>query len=86
LYYRAHGTKKEDAEKIGIGAGAGALIGALAGGKKGAAIGGAIGAGAGAGVVLATPGDDIELPAEKVLTFRLEEALELKALAPPERK
>jgi len=32
-------TKKEDAKKIGIGAGAGAIIGGIIGGKKGAAIG-----------------------------------------------
>lgn len=57
----APATKKEDATKIGIGAGAGALVGALADGGKGAAIGSAIGAGAGTGVVLATRGKDVTM-------------------------
>src|SRR5262249_38722714 len=54
---KAKTTKKKDATKIGIGAGAGALIGAIAGGGKGAAIGAAAGGAAGTGVVLATRGD-----------------------------
>ncbi|OFW26137.1 MAG: hypothetical protein A3H97_15335, partial [Acidobacteria bacterium RIFCSPLOWO2_02_FULL_65_29] len=58
---QAESTKKEDAKKIGIGAGAGAVIGAIAGGSKGAAIGTAIGGGAGAGVVMATKGDEVRL-------------------------
>ena len=44
---RAPATKKVDATKIGIGAGAGALVGALTGGKKGAAIGSGVGAAGG---------------------------------------
>ena len=67
----AEGTKKEDAAKIGIGAGAGAVIGAIAGGKKGAAVGGAVGAGAGTGVVLATRGDEVTLAAGTSLTTTL---------------
>jgi len=82
LHFQARGTKGEDAKKIGIGAGAGALIGALAGGKKGAAIGSAIGAGAGTGVVLATSGDEVELPPEHILTFELEQPVELPVLEP----
>ncbi len=57
----APGTKRADATKIGIGAGAGALVGALADGGKGAAIGSAIGGGAGTGVVLATRGKEVQL-------------------------
>ncbi len=67
----AEGTKKEDAAKIGIGAGAGAVIGAITGGKKGAAVGGAVGAGAGTGVVLATRGDEVTLAAGTSLTTTL---------------
>jgi hypothetical protein len=59
----AEATTREDAKKIGIGAGAGALIGAVAGGKKGAAVGGAVGAGAGTGAVLATRGEELQLAA-----------------------
>lgn len=71
----AESTKKEDAAKIGIGAGAGAIVGAITGGKKGAAVGGAIGAGAGTGVVLATRGDEVRLDAGTVLSTTLREPL-----------
>jgi hypothetical protein len=71
----AEGTKKEDAAKIGIGAGAGAVIGAIAGGKKGAVVGGTIGAGAGTGVVLATRGDEVELAAGATVATTLSQPL-----------
>lgn len=71
----AAGTKKNDAAKVGIGAGAGALVGAIAGGKKGALVGGAVGAGAGTGVVLATRGDEVTLGAGAVVTTTLREPL-----------
>jgi hypothetical protein len=67
----AAGTKKEDAARIGIGAGAGAVIGAIAGGRKGAVVGGTVGAGAGTGVVLATRGDEVTLAAGTVLATSL---------------
>jgi hypothetical protein len=72
---QAESTKKEDATKVGIGAGAGALIGAIAGGGKGAAIGGAVGAGAGTGAVMATRGDEVRLPAGTTVTTTLQEPL-----------
>ncbi|MCH7978224.1 MAG: hypothetical protein IH935_04510 [Acidobacteria bacterium] len=65
-------TKKDDATKIGIGAGLGTVIGAIAGGRKGAAIGAATGAGAGTGVVLATRGDAAVIGSETVLDFELQ--------------
>ena len=71
----AESTKKEDAAKIGIGAGAGALIGAIKGGKKGAVVGGTVGAGAGTGVVLATRGDEVTLPAGTDVTTTLSRPL-----------
>jgi hypothetical protein len=77
---QAASTKGDDAKKVGIGAGAGALIGAIAGGGKGAAIGGAVGAGAGTGVVMATRGDEVELPAGTTVTTTLQEPL--KVLVP----
>jgi hypothetical protein len=67
----ARSSTKEDAAKIGIGAGVGAAIGAIAGGGKGAAIGAASGGGAGTGLVLATRGDPAVIPAESVLRFEL---------------
>lgn len=74
----AASTKKEDATKVGIGAGAGALIGAIAGGGKGAAIGGAVGAGAGTGAVMATRGDEVSLPAGTTVTTTLQEPVTVR--------
>jgi len=67
----APGTKKSDAEKIAIGAGAGAIVGAIAGGGKGAAIGSAVGGGGATGAVLATRGKEVALPRGSVITARL---------------
>lgn len=68
---QARATKRKDATKIGIGAGAGALVGAIAGGGKGAAIGTAVGGGAGTGVVLATRGEEVRLPVGTVVMTKL---------------
>jgi outer membrane lipoprotein SlyB len=72
------GKGKRSAGFIGGGAGAGALIGALAGGGKGAAIGAASGAGAGTAAEVLTKGK-IKVPAETVLTFRLDKPLRIAA-------
>lgn len=77
LRRNAPATKREDAEKIGIGAGIGAAIGAIAGGGKGAAIGAAAGGGAGTGAVLATRGDAAVLPSETLLQFTLRHSVSL---------
>jgi hypothetical protein len=71
LAREAKATHKEDAAKIGIGAGVGAAIGAIAGGGRGAGIGAASGGAAGTGLVLATRGKSAVLPGESVLSFRL---------------
>ena len=60
------------AEKAGIGAVIGGVLGGLLGGKKGAIAGILIGGG---GAVVATEGEDVELPAGTVLTVRLERPL-----------
>ncbi|MGE4084595.1 MAG: hypothetical protein AB7H93_16455 [Vicinamibacterales bacterium] len=78
----AEGTKGEDAAKIGIGAGAGAVIGAIAGGKKGAVVGGTVGGAAGTGVVLATRGDEVELPAGTALSTTLTRPLVVQIRRP----
>jgi hypothetical protein len=65
------GRGKQTAVRSGVGAAAGAIIGALAGGGKGAGIGALAGGGAGAGFQLATHGQQVTIPSETQLTFRL---------------
>jgi hypothetical protein len=62
----------DEKEKVGIAAGIGTILGAVIGGTKGAVIGAVIG---GAGVVLATEGEEVELPRGTVLTVRLDQEL-----------
>lgn len=71
LRREAQATKGKDAQKIGIGAGAGAVVGGLLGGRKGAAIGAVAGGAGGAGVVLATKGEEVELPVGTAVDLRL---------------
>jgi hypothetical protein len=68
---QAPATKGEDAQKIGIGAGAGAIVGAISGGKKGAAIGTGVGAAGGTAAVLATRGKEVSIGRGTVVTTRL---------------
>jgi len=70
------GKNKRTGEFVGGGALLGTIIGAIAGGGKGAAIGAAAGAGAGAGAQVLTRGKTVKVPAESLLTFRLERSLE----------
>ena len=66
------GENKRTGKFLGGGAVIGGIIGAIAGGGKGAAIGAASGAAAGAGAQMATRGHAVRVPAESILTFRLE--------------
>jgi hypothetical protein len=79
---QARATKKQDATKIGIGAGAGAVVGAVAGGKKGAAIGSAVGGAGGTGVVLATRGEEVALGTGTIVTTRLTAPLTVRVRVP----
>ena len=67
----AAATKKQDATKIAVGAGAGAALGAILGGGSGAAKGAAIGGAGGTGVVLATKGKEVRLGPGAGITTRL---------------
>jgi hypothetical protein len=69
------GANKRTGKYVGGGALLGTIIGAIAGGGKGAAIGAATGAGAGAVGQTVTRGGKVRLPAESVLTFRLQREL-----------
>ena len=71
LSHEAEATKRKDATKIAIGAGAGAAVGALLGGGDGAAKGAAIGGAGGTGVVLATRGEEVRLGPGASVTTRL---------------
>jgi len=71
--YEVSGSSRgaNTAKKVGIGAVAGTVIGAIAGGGKGAAIGAGVGAGAGAAVQVVTKGEQVHVPSETLLDFRI---------------
>jgi hypothetical protein len=72
------GANKRTAAMVGGGALLGTLIGAVAGGGAGAAVGAAVGAAGGAATQVLTRGDEVRVPAESVLTFRLDSPLNLR--------
>jgi outer membrane lipoprotein SlyB len=69
------GKGKRTAVVTGGGAAVGALIGGLAGGGKGAAIGAGVGGGGGLAASGATGGENVNLPAESRVTFKLSNAI-----------
>ena len=69
------GANKRTAEFGGGGAAVGAIIGAIAGGGKGAGIGAGAGGGAGLLTEILTKGGSIKVPAETVMTFKLDRPL-----------
>ena len=73
--YEVSGSSRgsDTAKKVGIGAVAGTVIGAIAGGGKGAAIGAGVGAGAGAAIQVVTKGEQVHVPSETLLDFRIEQ-------------
>jgi hypothetical protein len=74
--YEVSGSSRgsNTAKKVGIGAVAGTVIGAIAGGGKGAAIGAGVGASAGAAVQVMTKGEQVHVPSETLLDFRIEQS------------
>jgi hypothetical protein len=77
------GKGSRTAKTTGGGAAGGALIGGIAGGGKGAVLGGLLGAGAGLVGGAATGNQQIEIPAESALSFRLSARL---TLPPPSQR
>jgi len=71
------GKNSRTGKYVGGGAAIGAIIGAIAGGGKGAAIGAATGGAAGAGAQVLTRGKDVRVPAESLVTFRLDQPLRI---------
>jgi hypothetical protein len=71
------GANRRTGEFVGGGALLGTIIGALAGGGRGAAIGAVAGAAAGAGTQVLTRGRELNIPPESLVTFRLEQPMEL---------
>jgi hypothetical protein len=75
------GKNRRTAEMVGGGALLGTVIGAIAGGGSGAAVGAAVGAAGGAAAQVLTRGKEVRVPAETVLTFRLDEPIQLQGYA-----
>jgi hypothetical protein len=74
---KGKGEGGNTAKKVVGGAGLGALIGGLAGGGKGAGIGALVGLGAGTAVAATKKGEQVSVPSETLLEFRLEQPTEL---------
>jgi hypothetical protein len=72
------GKGKRTAVVTGGSTGAGALIGGLAGGGKGAGIGAAIGAVGGLAASAGTGGQNVNLPAETKINFKLSKAVTIE--------
>lgn len=70
---RGKGRGSDTAKKVGGGAVLGAIIGGIAGGGTGAAIGAGVGSAAGAGVQVFTRGQQVKVPSETLLEFRLQQ-------------
>jgi hypothetical protein len=71
------GNNRETIRNVGGGALLGTVIGAIIGGGKGAAVGAATGAAVGAGAQILTHGMRVNVPAETVVTYRLQSPLNL---------
>jgi hypothetical protein len=71
------GRGARSAKVIGGTAALGAIIGAIAGGGRGAAIGAGSGAAVGTAAQVVTSGQKVKVPAETLLTFTLQNSLEL---------
>src|SRR5687767_15322116 len=71
------GANSETARNVGGGALLGAILGGVIGGGDGAAAGAAAGAAVGAGAQIMTKGRRVSVPAETVLSYRFQSALDL---------
>jgi hypothetical protein len=74
-----NGRGTNTAAKVGGGAAVGAILGSILGGGKGAAIGALAGGGVGAGAQGVTRGQQVQIPSETLIRFRLTNPVELRA-------
>jgi len=74
---KGKGEGGNTAKKVIGGAGLGALIGGLAGGGKGAGIGALAGAAGGTAIAASKKGQQLQIPSETLLEFRLEQPVAL---------
>jgi hypothetical protein len=74
---KGKGEGKKTAGKILGGAGLGALIGGIAGGGTGAAIGVLAGAAGGTAIAGSKKGEQLQIPSESLIEFRLEQPVKL---------
>ncbi|HWW22916.1 MAG TPA: BON domain-containing protein [Edaphobacter sp.] len=72
------GRGANTAAKVGGGAAVGAILGGLIGGGKGAAIGAASGGGLGAGANTITRGQQVQIPSESLVNFKLTNTLAIR--------
>jgi hypothetical protein len=72
------GRGKNTLEKTGGGAAVGAILGGIFGGGKGAAIGAAAGGGVGAGANAVTRGQQVQIPSETVVRFKLSDPVTVR--------
>jgi len=76
---KGQGEGKKTTRKVIGGAGLGALIGGVAGGGKGAAIGAVAGGATGTAVAASKKGQQLSIPSETLLEFRLQQPASLPA-------
>jgi hypothetical protein len=74
---KGKGEGGNTAKKVVGGAGLGALIGGIAGGGKGAGIGAAAGAAGGTAISASKKGQQLQIPSESLLEFRLQQPASL---------
>jgi outer membrane biosynthesis protein TonB len=72
------GRGANTAAKVGGGAAVGAILGGIIGGGKGAAIGAASGGGLGAGANTITRGQQVQIPSESLINFKLTNTLAVR--------
>lgn len=74
---KGKGEGKKTAGKVIGGTGLGAIIGGIAGGGTGAAIGALAGAAGGTAIAASKKGEQLQIPSESLLEFRLEQPASL---------